>query len=126
MPHQCVHCGSLYPAGCKELLTGCKCGSRFFFFVKQESLEKAKEAQKKLSNIDKDKIERDIMEIIGEKVNEDPIILDFESIKVINPGQYEIDLVDLFKGKPLIYKLEEGKYMIDIASTFEAKNLNKE
>ena len=60
------------------------------------------------------------MEIVEEKLDDDkPIILDIESIHILKPGKYELDLVDLFKGKPLVYKLEEGKYVIDIASTFE-------
>ena len=49
-----------------------------------------------------------------------PVILDFESIRVIGTGKFEIDIVNLFKkGRPLIYKLEEGKYIIDLASTLK-------
>ncbi len=118
MPHQCVRCGELYPTGCKELLTGCKCGGRFFFFVKQDLIEKAKEATKNLTEQDKEQIEKDVLDIVGEKESSTPIVLDFESIKVLRPGQYELDLVDLFKGNPLIYKLDEGKYVIDIPGTF--------
>jgi predicted nucleic acid-binding Zn-ribbon protein len=39
---------------------------------------------------------------------------------MLKPGKFEIDLVDLFRGKPLVFKLEEGKYIIDIASTFDS------
>tara|TARA_Y100000310_G_C20325113_1_gene642595 strand:- start:202 stop:591 length:390 start_codon:yes stop_codon:yes gene_type:complete len=122
MPHQCVRCGKLYPAGCKELLQGCNCGSRFFFFVKESSIEKAKEVTKNLSKKEKDQMEKDVLEIVGSPDKEQPVILDFESIKITSPGKYEIDLIDLFKGKPLVYKLSEGKYVIDIVSTFESKN----
>ncbi len=118
MPHQCVRCGELYPTGCKELLTGCKCGGRFFFFVKEEHVKKAQEVTSKLSVDEKKQIETDVLEIVGEQDDKQPIVLDFESIKVLNPGKYELDLVDLFKGNPLIYKLDEGKYIIDIPSTF--------
>ncbi|MBI5148717.1 hypothetical protein HZA33_03485, partial [Candidatus Pacearchaeota archaeon] len=38
MTHQCVHCGKLYPTASKELLSGCSCGSHFFFFVREEAL----------------------------------------------------------------------------------------
>lgn len=120
MPHQCVRCGGLYPTGCKELLTGCSCGSRFFFFVKEGAIERAKMVTEQLSPEEKTQMEKDVLEIVGEKGDEQPVILDFESIKVVRPGQYEIDLVDLFKGKPLIYKLEEGKYVIDIVSTLDS------
>ena len=50
----------------------------------------------------------------------DTIVLDFESIRVLKPGQYELDLVSMFKKDPVIFKLEEGKYMIDIAESFKA------
>lgn len=50
--------------------------------------------------------------------DEEPVILDLESIKVIKPGKFEIDIVNLFRrDRPIIYKLEEGKYIIDLAST---------
>mgnify|MGYP001578486892 FL=1 len=50
---------------------------------------------------------------------EKPVILEFESINVKKPGKFEIDLTKLFKRSPVIYKLEEGKYIIDVASTFQ-------
>ena len=71
--------------------------------------------------MDKVKIEKDVREIIGIAEQEDiPVILDLESIRVIKPGKFEIDVVNLFnKKRPLIYKLEEGKYIIDLASTLK-------
>ena len=54
------------------------------------------------------------------KEPEKPVILDLESVRVIRPGQFEIDIVNLFsKRRPLIYKLEEGKYIIDLAASFK-------
>ena len=51
---------------------------------------------------------------------ETPVILDLESVKVLAPGKFEIDVVNLFsKKRPLIYKLGEGKYIIDLASTLK-------
>jgi len=52
--------------------------------------------------------------------DEEPVILDLESVRVLKPGKFQIDIVNLFrKDRPLIYKLEEGKYIIDLASTLE-------
>lgn len=173
MPNQCVHCGKLYPDGNKEILIGCSCGSRFFYFIKKEYYEKLinqakgentenlvknvdsliseepmvikqsikepkvilseapKERMKTITEIkqtideinkmDKAKMESDVREIIGVSEKEEvPVILDLESIKVIKPGKFEIDVVNLFnKKRPLIYKLEEGKYIIDLASTLK-------
>ncbi len=163
MPHQCVHCGKVYPDASRELLTGCSCSSHFFYFIKKEyydklnrqlqnevesSLKKEKigelgksseidrtvlELQSKieeLNKFDKEKIEEDVREMIGISEEEDiPVILDLESIRVLKPGKFEIDVVNLFnKKRPLIYKLEEGKYIIDLASTLRinAEDARKE
>ena len=56
--------------------------------------------------------------LIGVVDDDTPVILDLESIRVVGEGKFELDLVKLFNKKmPLIYKLEEGKYIIDLAST---------
>ncbi len=127
MPHQCVRCGKLYPDGSNELLQGCSCGGRFFFYMHSKDIEKSKELTVELTPEDKEKIEKDVMDIVGDTLDESqPVILDVESIRVLKPGQYEIDLVDLFKGEPLIYKLEDGKYIIDLLGTFELLKKKKE
>ncbi|MFH1637787.1 MAG: Zn-ribbon containing protein [Candidatus Woesearchaeota archaeon] len=123
MPHQCVKCGHLFDDGSNELLKGCSaCGGKFFFFVKDKDINKAKEFTYNLTDDEKKQIEEDVLDIAGIKEEEHPVILDFEAIRVIKPGKYELDIVDLFKDKPLVYKLDEGKYVIDLASTFKAKH----
>jgi len=66
-------------------------------------------------------IEKDVREIIGlEKKTEKPVILDLESVRIVKPGKFEIDIVNLFsKRRPLIYRLEEGKYIIDLAASMK-------
>src|SRR3989344_6787383 len=120
IPHQCVRCGSMYEDGAEEVLKGCSCGSRFFFFVSKEKLEKIKTFTINLTDIERSQIEHDVKDIIGEILDEKTVVLDLENIRILKPGQYEISLIDIFKGKPLVYKLEEGKYIIDLASTFES------
>ena len=127
MPHQCVRCGKLYPDGSNELLQGCSCGGRFFFYMRSKDIERGKELTVDLTPEDKKKIEEDVIDIVGDTIDEtQPIILDIESIRVLKPGQYELDLVDLFKGEPLIYKLEDGKYIIDLLGTFDILKKKKE
>lgn len=126
MPHQCTKCGKVYPDASEELLKGCVCSSRFFYYIRQEKfeqLEKEKDqVMEELEKADKKQIEKDIREITGmDKKPEEPVILDLESVRVLKPGKFEIDIVNLFsKHRPLIYKLEEGKYVIDLASTLTA------
>ena len=118
MPHQCVRCGTFYEDGSFELLKGCGCGGKFFFYVKNKPIEED-EAIIKLSNQERKQIEQDVMDILGEEVEHKPVILDLESIRIKQPGKYELDLVELFKGKPLVFKMADGKYLIDLAGSFE-------
>jgi predicted nucleic acid-binding Zn-ribbon protein len=119
MPHQCVHCAKIYPAGSRELLEGCSdCGGHFFFYIRDDQLEKLKENPIEIPQAEKKAIETDIRDIAGITDEKAPVILDFESVRAIGDGKFEIDIVNLFrKDRPLIYKLEEGKYIIDLAST---------
>lgn len=109
-------------------MTGCNCGSKFFFFIKQEQYERLKNQATTpliLDIQDKKQVENDVREMIGIK-EEEPVILDLESVKVLKPGKFVIDVVNLFrKDRPVIYKLEEGKYIIDLASTINQKEVDK-
>ena len=119
MPHQCVHCGKMYPAGSKELLQGCSsCKSHFFFYVREDQLKRILENPIEIPLEDKKRVEKEIREIAGITEEDIPVILDIESVRVTGAGKFELDLVNLFnKKRPLIYKIEEGKYIIDLAST---------
>ncbi len=127
MPYKCVHCSKVYEDGSAQVLTGCdNCKSKFFFYMKAEQLQKVKQEQlnnTELSPEDKDKVEKEIREIVGMEDEEAPVFLDFESIKVIQSGKYAIDLQNLFAvNKPRVYKLEDGKYIIDLSSALRYKN----
>ena len=133
-PHQCVHCSKIYPDAAPELLKGCECKNHFFYYIRKDLVNKMEQEvveQKiqELDKVDKKQVEKDVREIMGiEEKEKVPVILDLESIKILEPGKYEIDVVNLFSQKrPLIYKLEEGKYIIDLASTIKAnaKELSK-
>ncbi len=121
MAHQCVHCKRIIPAGSEELLKGCGgCGNHFFFYIRDEQLQKIKEIQIEIPIEDKKQVERDIRELAGIPDEESPVILDIESVRVTGSGKFEIDLANVFnKKRPLVYKLEEGKYIIDISSTLD-------
>jgi len=120
MPHQCVRCNIFYEDGSDAILKGCSCGGRLFFFIRKEKLEQAKkELDHTLTTEAKVQIENDVFQMIGTSDPDRPVVLDFESIRVVSPGKYELDLVQLFNGEPLIFKLEEGKYVIDLPETFQ-------
>ncbi|MEI6731453.1 MAG: Zn-ribbon containing protein, partial [archaeon] len=111
--------------GSKELLTGCSCGGRFFFYIKEEKLKEILahiDEEPVLSKSEKKQIEEDVREIAGVTNEETPVFLDFESVKILKPGKYVIDLQKLFaEDKPKIYKLEDGKYIIDLVPLTKSK-----
>lgn len=108
----------MFPDGSQELLKGCtKCGGKFFFYLRNDRLEQGK-IVRNLTLQEKKKIEEDVYDIIGVK-DDVPVVLDLASINIKEPGKFELDLVKLFKGDPLVYKIEEGKYIIDVAETFK-------
>jgi hypothetical protein len=121
MPHQCTKCSRIIPVGSKELLDGCaSCKSHFFFYIRDEKYEFLKNQIIEIPEKELETIEKDIREMAGIIDDDSPVILDIESIRAIGPGKYEIDVVNLFnKERPLIYKIEEGKYIIDLASTLK-------
>ncbi len=132
MAHQCVHCGKIYPAGSKELLEGCsECNSHFFFYIRDDRIKKILEDKESLIEVptaEKKQVEKDIREMAGITDEEIPVILDIESVRVSGSGKFEIDLVNLFKkDRPLIYKMGEGKYIIDLSPTLsgDIKNLKE-
>ena len=132
MANQCVHCGKVYPTGSKELLEGCgSCGGHFFFYIKDEHLKRIMEGEEnpiEMPAHEKKQVEKEIREMAGITDEETPVILDIESVRVSGPGKFEIDLVNLFKkDRPLVYKMGEGKYIIDLSSTLsrDIKNLKE-
>jgi len=128
MPYQCVHCSKIYEKAGKQLMEGCDdCKNNFFFYIKDEQFKKVKEEPKVIDipKKEKKKIEKDIREMAGIQDEKSPVILDIESIRISGEGKYEIDIVSLFsKKKPIIYKIEEGKYMIDLTSLGRVNKLD--
>ena len=119
MPHQCVHCSKIIEVGSKEILEGCSsCGGKFFFYIRDEQAARIKEAKEEpipeFNSIDKKKVEEDVRSILKVEDDEKPVILDLESVRVLKPGQFEIDIVSLMNRKPIVFKVQEGKYLIDI------------
>ena len=125
MAYRCVHCGEIYDDTSQEVIGGCgKCKSRFFFYIKEEKLREITEGRAKsqdeipeLTASEKMQVEADVREIVGIEDDETPVFLDFESIKILKPGKYVLDLSKLFaRDQPRVYQLEDGKYIIDLTT----------
>lgn len=127
MPYKCVHCTKVYRDGSREVLQGCNnCKGKFFFYIREDKLQeiiKNDPGEFSLTEVEKEQIEEDVRDIAGIKDEETPVFLDFESVKVVKPGKYLIDLGKLFeKNKPRIYQLEDGKYIVDLAGKSVGEN----
>ena len=119
MAYRCVNCSKIYESGAKELMEGCECKGKLFFYIKEEKLKQILEAEKENKEIlnarEKKQIEKDVREITGTEDESAPVFLDFESIAIMKPGKYFIDLQKIFSMKnPRIYRLEDGKYIVDL------------
>ena len=118
MPNKCISCGKIHPDGADYLLKGCdECGGKFFFYMKEDSLE---EVEKDLAHLTKNQIkemEKDIRSILPDEFEEDKIvILDLESIRVVGPGKYIIDVTNLLNPRPIVIRTAPGKYILDLSS----------
>jgi predicted nucleic acid-binding Zn-ribbon protein len=119
MAYKCVHCSAVYADDAREVLNNCsKCKSKFFFYIREQKLkeiESKKILEMELSSGEKKQIEKDVRELVGLEDEEVPVFLDFESIKIVKPGKYLLDVQKLFaQDKPRVYKLADGKYIIDL------------
>lgn len=119
MAYRCVHCSQIYKDGANELLVGCSnCKSKFFFYIKEEKLKEILENVENEPNLteeEKEQMEQDIRDIAGVTDDDSPVFLDFESVRVIKPGKYLLDVQKLFAmDKPRVYQIENGKYIVDL------------
>jgi len=113
MPHQCLKCESVYDNTSDVILKGCpNCKSKLFLYIKRTPVMKD---EVELSKTEKELILKEVESITEIKDVNEPIILKLENVRVIKPGKYEIDINQLMKKeKPLIYKVQDGTYVIDL------------
>ena len=126
MPHECVKCGEIHEDNSEALIKGCPCGARFFFYIKQENYDslkqKTRDVRENLAPNEINEMEDDVRALLGKEEGDEIIVLDIETIRVVKPGKYEIDVPKLFRGKPIVIKIAEGKYRIDLVSAFNAQD----
>ncbi len=115
MPHQCLKCLAIYDSSSDAIIKGCpNCKNKLFLFIKKIPEDKE---EIELSKHEKELILKEVENISEIKDSEIPIILKLENIRIVKPGKYEIDINQLMKKeKPIIYKIQEGTYIIDLNS----------
>jgi uncharacterized protein len=145
MPHRCTRCGTIFEDGDSVILSGCpNCGWNKFLYVKRESKgsedqgKPALEEQKLDLESSLDEVVRNIDEALSseqgdknqeleaeKKVEGDRV----ESVRILGPGSYELNLDSLLERKELVMAIrEEGSYALHLPSVFKQtkeKNRNK-
>ena len=110
MPHKCTRCGKLFKDGDKNILSGCpECGWNKFLYAREEA---------------KKKVSRDIDALLEEKEKpEKTSILDrLESVRILGPGSYEVNIKALLERDEIVVALrEDGRYIIHLPSVFGKK-----
>jgi len=124
MPHQCLGCDKIYDNTSSVILKGCpECGRKAFLYIKTIP---TKQEEIELSQESKEMILKELEEVVDIEKTDKPIILKLENIRILAPGKYELDINQLMKKeKPVIYKVQEGTYVIDLASISNNKNKSK-
>ena len=117
MPHRCTKCGKLYEDGDMSILNGCICGNNKFLYVPKRTIPK------EIDLIEEKEINENEIEIIKTSKSDKDKEEDIECVRIISPGQYEINIENMLKIDGLIIELrEEGRYIIHLPSLLKKKN----
>jgi hypothetical protein len=136
MPHRCQKCQNIIPDEAESLLEGCpECNSRTWEYI-EESEEDKKQKEARTEFIDKDELPTDgsaidalqnptgdassnesdkgcvkrlkDVEVIRENLNKQ-----YEGIKVVENGRYEINLTELYRGNDYVIEVgDNGAYEV--------------
>lgn len=116
MHHKCVNCGKIYEHASEEILSGCSCGGKLFYFVKSSV------AGKKKNSPSSEDI--DYFYEIDDEEQKEIIVFDIEAINIKSNGKYELDINSLMNkdnggNTNVIYKYGDGKYSIDLDTSIK-------
>jgi len=126
MAHKCVKCGREFKDGSTGILKGCpNCGGKKFLYIRD-------------SDLNKDVLEEKTIEEIAKETGEEPLkVIDetdmpielydrVESIRVLSPGSYELNIEKLAESDERVVSLgNEEKYLVDIVSMSKVKKKKK-
>jgi predicted nucleic acid-binding Zn-ribbon protein len=119
MPHECVKCGRVYPDSSPEVLEGCaSCGGRKFIYVatgrkRRKIPEKVPAAQPQAEEKEESREVQD---------NREDIYSGLESIRIVSPGTYELNIEKLAKSDERVVGFRQaGSYGVDLLSMMKSK-----
>ncbi len=135
MPHKCTRCENIFTDGAVEILNGCpSCGWNKFLYVRDEAEKphsdtvtdegEQEPAKKFLREIDEFLVDHGVE--VKEKVEPEPDEDRIESVRIMGPGSYELNLDMLLERKEIIMAMkEDGTYMVHLPSVFDNKKKTK-
>jgi predicted nucleic acid-binding Zn-ribbon protein len=117
MPHKCTKCGREYKDGSTEILKGCaSCGGKKFLYVKEAELHKDILEEKSIEEIAVETKEP-VLEVRTIPKKEVEMYDRVETIRIVGPGTYELNIEKMAKGDERIISIgKEGVYNIDLLS----------
>ena len=123
MPHKCTQCGREFEDGSTKILKGCpSCGGKKFLYIREAERHDDVLKEKTVDEIARDTGE-DVLEVRRDQRKEEIEVFErIESIRILGPGSYELNIDKLARSDEVVVGLEkEGKYVVDILSMAKKK-----
>ena len=123
MPHKCTQCGREFEDGSTKILKGCpSCGGNKFLYIREAERHDDVLKEKTIEEIARDTGE-DVLEVREDKRRAEIEVFErIESIRILGPGSYELNLERLARSDEVVVGLEkEGRYAVDILSMAKKK-----
>ncbi len=122
MPHKCTRCGREFEDGSTKILKGCpSCGGKKFLYVREAQRHDDVLKEKSIEEIAED-TGQEILEVERAPSRGVEVFDRIESIRILGPGSYELNIEKLAKTDEVVVRLDrEGKYMVDILSMARKK-----
>ncbi|NLB01163.1 MAG: hypothetical protein GX837_09455 [Methanomicrobiales archaeon] len=124
MPHKCTQCGREFEDGSTKILKGCpSCGGKKFLYIREAERHDDVLKEKTIDEIAQETGE-EVLEVKPDlrKKEEIEVFERIESIRILGPGSYELNIDKLARSDEVVVGLEkEGKYVVDILSMARKK-----
>jgi uncharacterized protein len=125
MAHKCTQCGREFQDGSNVILKGCpSCGGKKFLYIQPQDMHKDVLEEKSIKQIAEETKEQ-FLEVKDDRKRPEtahtPQRVEMydriESITVINPGSYELNLEKLAESDELVIRMgDDDRYLVDIHS----------
>jgi len=126
MPHKCVKCGREFEDGSTQILKGCpSCNGKKFLYVKEEERHADVLEEKRLETLIEERKDA-VLEIKHAPSKEIEFYKRIETIRILGPGRYELNIEKLAKSDEMVFGIgKEGKYVVDISSMAKPEKKKK-